>query len=389
MLTIREVFEKLQCCYFELVYQDSVKKRNLITDTDLQCKIEKAYSLIQIYSYLEESEYKEYTKNVNEVCSSFFNCNCCTDEEFDWVGIDSYCEDNGVSTTDTTSSTSTTTDLTTSTSSSTSTTTQVVLPTSTTSTTDTSTTSTSTTSTSSTTSSTTTTTSVAFDFSFLFDGVGDMDDTSELLLGFAPAGFTSTTTTSSTSTTTLTPSYTCPAGPIVIDVQSISYTQITLTLSQTGVTGIFWRIKRASDYIVVRNGEVNPMPNLPFVFINYASLPAGNYIVEVEGSTCSSATSTRAFVIPNLCSPNPVIQSISSSSTISLTFITNADTVGKGINWQIKRASDFVVIRNGNIDPVTVTTIILNYVAIPSGSYYVEIEGSTCVSPLSGAPFTV
>jgi hypothetical protein len=187
MLDIEVVFRRLECCYTELLKEQSDNLRKLIVDEELDYKVNKAYALIKtkLEGFIGTEDYDRFVKAVNEACGK----HCCVDcDETEWVGINPICEEfgDGSSTTSTTStsttSTSTTSTSTSSTTSSSSTTTKGNPPpvsTTTTTTTTTSTTTSTTSTSTSTTSSTTTTTAI-------------------------PTTTTSTTSTSSTTSSTST-----------------------------------------------------------------------------------------------------------------------------------------------------------------------------------------
>lgn len=177
MLNIEEVYSRLKCCYVEFLSKQTKNIEKLIFDEALDCKVRRIYSLLKIKSYIQEPDYEDYIRSINEVCGFNLGCNCC-DDDTKWIGIDPICEESNVSTSTTTTSTTTSSSTTSSstTSSTTSTTKFSPPPIPTTTTTSTSTTTPTTTSTTTTTTTTTSTT--------------------------LPGTTSTTTTTTSTSTTT-------------------------------------------------------------------------------------------------------------------------------------------------------------------------------------------
>jgi len=160
MLSVDEVYNRLQCCYTELLEIQANNIKKLIFDEVLDSKVIQAYSLLKIRIYIQDEDLPEYSKSVNEVCSYKLNCICCDEAKTSWIGIDPICEEDGSTTTSTTTSSTTSTTAPSTTSSTTTSTIFIPppIPTTTTTTTSTTTTSTTTTTNSTTTTSSTTTT---------------------------------------------------------------------------------------------------------------------------------------------------------------------------------------------------------------------------------------
>ena len=133
MLSLDEIYKRLQCCYIGLLGKQTSNVEKLIFDNELDSKVTRAYELLKIKDYIQDQDYKKYVHDINIICDEALGCGCydCT-ESIGWIGTDPICEEGEgtttttyttTNTTSTTSSTSTTTKLTTSTTSSTSSTT--------------------------------------------------------------------------------------------------------------------------------------------------------------------------------------------------------------------------------------------------------------------------
>lgn len=174
----------------------------------------------------------------------------------------------------------------------------------------------------------------------------------------------------------------CTIFPI-ISVTQVSNTQFNVVLTNGGTATVAWKV--FSNTTQVANGVANIVTN-SFNILT-PSLPTGNYILELVGTSCKGK-STKSFNVTNTlppCTQGPTLLSIISSSSTSLKF--QFDGLGVfGIAWRIKQGTS--VLRNGVVSP-TNSTPTIEYAALTDGTYTLEIEGSTCSSTPTQASFTL
>lgn len=174
----------------------------------------------------------------------------------------------------------------------------------------------------------------------------------------------------------------CTIFPI-ISVTQVSNTQFNVVLTSGGTATVAWKV--FSNTTQVANGVANIVTN-SFNILT-PSLPTGNYILELVGTSCKGK-STKPFNVTNTlppCTQGPTLLSIISSSSTSLKF--QFDGLGVfGITWRIKQGTS--VLRNGVVSP-TNSTPTIEYAALTDGTYTLEIEGSTCSSTPTQASFTL
>lgn len=136
----------------------------------------------------------------------------------------------------------------------------------------------------------------------------------------------------------------CSHGPNIVSIIYTLPTQLSFLFDAEGVYSFKWRIKPSNGGGTLRNGitsmvngnsaAFNPS-NQPF--ISYTTLPAGDYILEIEGNSCTSNVSTKNFtIVSNEYEPpvvsGPIIPKIYSKGLKEHIDITISGTSG---NWTL------------------------------------------------------
>ncbi|MCF0059768.1 T9SS type A sorting domain-containing protein [Dyadobacter sp. CY356] len=124
----------------------------------------------------------------------------------------------------------------------------------------------------------------------------------------------------------------CNRGPVVTEIGAITNSSLNFLFDGDGVYVINWKIMKGSDLIT--ESSVSPQSNRPT--INYTNLPDGNYQLQIQGGSCNSATSSKAFAL-NV--PLPIEVSNFAATPVS-----------KGVNlsWKVlseKNGEGFEIIR--------------------------------------------
>lgn len=82
-------------------------------------------------------------------------------------------------------------------------------------------------------------------------------------------------------------------NPVIASIINSSTTSLEFGYDAENVTSFKWRIKQSGT--TVRNGIGYPTNNHPV--ITFAELPAGSYVLEIEGNNCTSPVDTEPFTI--------------------------------------------------------------------------------------------
>ncbi len=172
------------------------------------------------------------------------------------------------------------------------------------------------------------------------------------------------------------PTPACTTNPTIGTISNITQTGLTFNYSGSGVSSIKWRIKRSD------NGEAaSGTSSTTSTNITYATLPAGNYTLEIEGNNCTSLTNTKSFTVtapvvglPN-CINGPAISNISSitPSTANITFTGDNLTV---FSWRI--LSGTTVMGYGKTAPLSSKTASIEYPYLAAGTYTFEMTAEDC-----------
>lgn len=103
----------------------------------------------------------------------------------------------------------------------------------------------------------------------------------------------------------------CGWGPSISEIQNVTPTSVRIKFNGGGIYGITWRIKQ--NGALVRSGllkhETNALPGEPFFnsstpTFTFAEIPAGTYILEIEGAYCQSAeVSISSFTVISTTPP--------------------------------------------------------------------------------------
>lgn len=177
----------------------------------------------------------------------------------------------------------------------------------------------------------------------------------------------------------------CTVFP-VISVTRTNATTYNITLSAAGTNTFSWKIFNSLG-IQQASGTANVTANS--FNITTPNLTTGNYFLELNGSTCRGQTTFPFSVTSSLppCDRGPILLNILTSSATSLKFQFDGNGVF-GIGWKIKQGTS--VLRDGVIKHVSIAqpgdatfsdaSPTINYAALPSGNYTLEIEGNTCTT---------
>lgn len=85
----------------------------------------------------------------------------------------------------------------------------------------------------------------------------------------------------------------CNRGPVVTEVPSVSNTSLTFKFDGDGVYVINWKIMQGNTLIT--QSSVSPQSATPT--INYTNLQNGNYQLQIQGGSCNSTVSSKAFAL--------------------------------------------------------------------------------------------
>ncbi|MBE9461013.1 T9SS type A sorting domain-containing protein [Dyadobacter subterraneus] len=85
----------------------------------------------------------------------------------------------------------------------------------------------------------------------------------------------------------------CNRGPVVSEVANVTNTSLSFQFDGDGVYVINWRIMQGND--LVTESSVSPQNARPT--INYTNLANGNYTLQIQGGSCNSAVSSKAFAL--------------------------------------------------------------------------------------------
>jgi|GEM_PF-1711162 len=185
----------------------------------------------------------------------------------------------------------------------------------------------------------------------------------------------------------------CSSSPVIGTISSITQTGLSFTFS--GFTGgvftkLDWVIKPSVANVAnERSGQVNN-PSQGGTSFSFASLPTGDYTLEVQGGDCNSSTTTKTFTIGNSnpCSENPVIGTISSITQTALTFSFTGNGL-PNLTWRIKNSANTSTLQSGKTGAVNNAGVTLSFASLAYGDYILEIEGGDCSSNVSSKAFTI
>lgn len=177
----------------------------------------------------------------------------------------------------------------------------------------------------------------------------------------------------------------CERGPVLGNITNIATSGLTFQFDGNGVNTIKWEVKSGNS--VVASGTT-PQLTSAVVNISYGTtLTAGQYTLEIQGGSCVSSVSSRAFTVtPPNCATTPIVGTISNISQTGLTFAYN----GSGINsleWEIR--SGVTIVAKGVTGTLTGSTASIVYSTLAAGNYTLAIKGASCSSGFNTRAFTV
>lgn len=85
----------------------------------------------------------------------------------------------------------------------------------------------------------------------------------------------------------------CISGPNITSILNKSSNSLEFQFSGVDVFGINWKIKQLGS--IIRSGTVAPVNNHPV--ITFDALTSGDYVLEIQGSTCTSTPDTENFTL--------------------------------------------------------------------------------------------
>lgn len=138
--------------------------------------------------------------------------------------------------------------------------------------------------------------------------------------------------TSAVSSQNFTININCNRGPVVTEVTGITNSSLNFQFDGDGVYIINWKIMKGSTLIT--ESSVSPQSARPT--INYTNLPNGNYQLQIQGGSCNSAVSSKAFA---LGVPLPIEVS---------NFVATPVSKGIDLSWKVlseKNGEGFEIIR--------------------------------------------
>lgn len=96
----------------------------------------------------------------------------------------------------------------------------------------------------------------------------------------------------------------CTVRPVLTSIPQADSDNVTATVNGQGYDSLKWRVKRASDSEVVRQGTVIMFNNGVPVFtpanqltVNFTAIVDGDYLFEIEGGNCTSTPHSMAFTV--------------------------------------------------------------------------------------------
>ncbi|GLU54284.1 hypothetical protein Dfri01_37450 [Dyadobacter frigoris] len=142
----------------------------------------------------------------------------------------------------------------------------------------------------------------------------------------------------------------CNRGPVVQDIASVTNQSLNFLFDGDGVYAISWKIMKAGTMIA--QNSVSPQSNRPT--INYSSLADGVYELQIQGGSCNSAVSAKAFAL-NVPLPIEVagFQATSVSKGIDLSWKVLSEKNGEG--FEIIRFNDSKLNASQTIGKVALT----------------------------------
>jgi hypothetical protein len=182
----------------------------------------------------------------------------------------------------------------------------------------------------------------------------------------------------------------CAGGPSIQSISNISKTGLRFGFVGTSIPNVKWRITQNNN--VQRSGTTGQLSGATTVELNFNSLNAGNYELEIEGGDCTSSVSSLAFTITEpvvvipACNGGPTITNITAITSNNLT-IDFAGTGIPNITWRIKR--DNTVLASAKTANLASNSTRISYDNLVNGTYTLEIQGGDCTSGVSSQSFVV
>lgn len=181
----------------------------------------------------------------------------------------------------------------------------------------------------------------------------------------------------------------CSQNPVIGNITPVTQTGLTFTFTGSGLPNLTWRIKPVvANASNERSGKTGAVNNAG-VSLTFASLPYGDYNLEIEGGDCTSSTSTKSFKIskPN-CSTAPEITGITNISGTGLTLTFSGGGLPNTLAWVIINSANSAV-SSGTTASLSTGSVALNFNNLPVGTYTLEIQGGSCASSVSTANFSI
>jgi hypothetical protein len=173
----------------------------------------------------------------------------------------------------------------------------------------------------------------------------------------------------------------CTAGPTLKTVSNISQTGLQFTFDGTGIATVKWRIK--ANNLDVRTGTTADLNGAKTVNLNYTSIAAGTYSLEIEGGNCTSTVTKLNFTI------NPPVVGIPdclNGPTTATTTITNITPSSMTVNfasdnlhtfsWRILEGT--YAAASGRTGTLTSNSTALTFNYLKNGTYNFELTPVDC-----------
>ncbi|MCF0070349.1 T9SS type A sorting domain-containing protein [Dyadobacter sp. CY261] len=180
----------------------------------------------------------------------------------------------------------------------------------------------------------------------------------------------------------------CQNGPSVASVTAITPSSATINFGGTNLHVFSWRILKGSS--AVASGKTGTLTsNSTNLTFNY--LQNDTYTFELKAEDCKAASvATRSFTVSatdtrTACPRGPQLQAVLTSEETTLSFLFDGENVFS-IDWRIKQNG--TVIRQNRVAPQSNRPAI-NYNALATGAYTLEIQGGNCKSAVTSKPFGV